>query len=168
LNTAKYAGAPETAKARELISLLEGVTEWAEPVRSGRRTYDDKKFFTSLKKQLDEGRPLSEKQIAAFGKLAARYAGRLDGGEKIADLIGVDAKSAEPALPPENAKEIETMLETLSKISKWAEPVKKGRRVYDDKDFFESLNRQYASRKNLSPKQVAALKRLAAKYADKT
>ena len=163
----KAMASEDTAKLKEAFGIL-AEAPWEPPTKKGARTYDDKKFFTSLKKQLDEGRPLSEKQIAAFGKLAARYAGRLDGGEKIADLIGVDAKSAEPALPPENAKEIETMLETLSKISKWAEPVKKGRRVYDDKDFFESLNRQYASRKNLSPKQVAALKRLAAKYADKT
>ena len=157
----------DTAKLKRAFEML-AEAPWEPPTKKGARTYDDKKFFESLKKQLDDGRPLSAKQIAAFGKLAARYADKIERGSEILDLVGVDPASSEPAPPPENAAEIETALSTLSKVSKWAEPVKKGRRVYDDKEFFESLNRQYAAKKALSAKQVAALKRLAAKYADKT
>jgi len=164
---AKAMASEDTAKLKEAFEILASAP-WDPPVKRGSRTYDDKKFFESLRKQLDAGRPLSEKQIAALRKLSARYADKLESGEKILDLLGVDPEAAQPAAPPENAAEIESALSALEKVSKWAEPVKKGRRVYDDKEFFESLNRQYSTKKALSPRQVAALKRLAAKYAEKT
>ena len=158
----------DTAKLKQAFDMLEKAP-WDAPVKRGARTYDDGKFFKSLKKQLDDGRPLSEKQIAAFGRLAAKYADRIEGGDKIVELLGVSSDKKEPtAEDAKNAADIEAALTALSKVSEWAEPVKKGRRVFDDKAFFESLSSQYASRKSLSPKQVAALKRLAAKYADKT
>jgi hypothetical protein len=50
-------------------------------------------------------------------------------------------------------------------VEKWAEPVQRGRRTYDDKEFFESLSRQRGNGKTLSDKQLAALRKLAAKYA---
>ncbi|MBR4956208.1 MAG: hypothetical protein IKZ31_00480 [Lentisphaeria bacterium] len=46
----------------------------------------------------------------------------------------------------------------------WAEPVKRGRFTFNDKDFYESLRGQFYNGKQLSPKQIAALQKLAAKY----
>ena len=60
----------ETAK---LLEFLATVTEWAPAERKGRRTYDDKAFYQSLAEQFNSGRKLSDKQVAALKKLAARY-----------------------------------------------------------------------------------------------
>ena len=52
----------------------------------------------------------------------------------------------------------------LDKVKTWEPPAKKGRFSFDDKKFFLSLKQQYAAGKSLSYKQLAALKKLAAKY----
>ena len=49
-------------------------------------------------------------------------------------------------------------------MAKWNEPVSRGKRVFDDAEFYGSLSRQFQEKKNLSPRQVAALKRLAFRY----
>jgi hypothetical protein len=56
-----------------LLAALEKVTEWAPAERKGRRTYDDKAFYKSLSDQFNGGRKLSDKQLAALKKLAAKY-----------------------------------------------------------------------------------------------
>ena len=57
------------------------------------------------------------------------------------------------------------MLEQLSRVTVWNPPVKKGRFTYDDREFYESLASQHARGRTFSPRQLAALKKLAAKYA---
>ncbi|MEI3003759.1 MAG: hypothetical protein V8T87_03955 [Victivallales bacterium] len=49
-------------------------------------------------------------------------------------------------------------------MTKWNEPKKVGRRIYDDKVFYESLSKQRSEGKALSDRQFAALQKLAAKY----
>ena len=66
-------GAADAGRAEALLQELSKVTAWGAPVKRGRYTYDDKKFYTSVKKQFDEGRTLSAKQLAALEKLAERY-----------------------------------------------------------------------------------------------
>ena len=148
----------------DLIAALDKV-EFNPPEKRGARVYDDKKFFKSLKDQLNAGRTLSEKQMSALMKLAARYSGSIPGYAGLASEAGVNvepaAQTAEPAGAPSDA---DILLNELSKVTAWAEPVKRGRRVYDDKDFFDSLMKQKKSGKVLSIKQVEALRKLAAKY----
>ena len=74
------------------------------------------------------------------------------------------APAAQPAEALGAPSDADVLLKELSKITAWAEPVKRGRRVYDDKDFFDSLMKQKKSGKVLSIKQVEALRKLAAKY----
>ena len=64
------AASPETER---LLEGLKAVTQWAEPVKRGRFTYDDKAFYESLAKQYAAGRRFSEKQQAALAKMAAKY-----------------------------------------------------------------------------------------------
>ena len=149
----------------DLIAALDKV-EFNPPEKRGARVYDDKKFFTSLKDQLNAGRTLSEKQMSALMKLAARYSGSIPDYAGLASEAGVNAEpvgqaAAEVAGAPSDA---DVLLRELSKVTAWAEPVKRGRRVYDDKDFFDSLMKQKKSGKVLSIKQVEALRKLAAKY----
>ena len=49
-------------------------------------------------------------------------------------------------------------------VKTWKPPFKRGRRLMDDAAFYESLSRQFAQKRSLSPKQIAALKKLAKRY----
>jgi DNA topoisomerase-1 len=137
--------------------------KWAEPVKRRNRVYDDKKFFDSLKKQTESGKVLSERQFSALGKIALKYREQIADFDKLAFALGVDP-SAPEAEGVANSEEVVQILEKMAKVGNWAEPVKKGRRVYDDKAFFESLSDQNKSGRAFSPRQVAALKKLAGKY----
>ena len=55
------------------LKFLSEVTKWEAPVKKGRFTFDDKKFYTSIARQFKENRELSSKQIAALIKLAEKY-----------------------------------------------------------------------------------------------
>ncbi len=133
------------------------------PSSKGRFSFDDKKFFTSLKKQALSGKVLSEKQTAALAKMAAKYRGELTNPALVDSILssGSEAKEAAPA--PESSLTAH-YLEELAKVTEWAEPTKKGRFSYDDKSFYESLARQYSAGGSLSVKQQAALAKMAAKY----
>ena len=50
------------------------MTEWAEPVKKGRFTFDDKVFYESVSRQFNSGKVLSPKQLAALEKLVEKYA----------------------------------------------------------------------------------------------
>ena len=52
----------------------------------------------------------------------------------------------------------------FGEIKTWREPVKRGKRTFDDKEFADSLSTQYARRKSLTPRQVAAMKKLILSY----
>ena len=49
-------------------------------------------------------------------------------------------------------------------LTKWRPVVKKGKRVYDDKAFIESLSDQYARRHSLTSRQIVALRRVTMLY----
>ena len=55
------------------LESLAGVSAWEPPVKRGRYTADDKKFYESLRKQFSEKKILSEKQVAALKKLVEKY-----------------------------------------------------------------------------------------------
>ena len=71
----------------------------------------------------------------------------------------------------EHAKEtadpafVQKCFQALENVVEWAEPVKRGKRVFDDKEFIDSLSGQFKAKGALSERQVAALKRTASKYA---
>ncbi len=145
-----------------LFAAFEHVT-FEPPTKKGRFTYDDKKFFESLRKQALGGKALSEKQTAALAKMAGKYRGELTDPARVDAILG-----AEPGPEGENSGAetvaVAHLLEELGKVTQWAEPVRKGRYTYDDKVFFESLVRQYSAGGRLSAKQQAALAKMAAKY----
>ena len=146
-----------------------------EPVtKRGRFSYDDRKFFDSLRKQALSGRALSEKQLGALRKLAQKYRGELTDPALVDRVLGMEAAAApakeeggaagETAAAPVASPETERLLEGLKAVTQWAEPVKRGRFTYDDKAFYESLAKQYAAGRRFSEKQQAALAKMAAKY----
>lgn len=158
------------ANYAELFAAFDKVN-FQPPTKRGRVTYDDKKFFTSLKNQALSGKPLSEKQTAALHKLAVKYQGELIEPDKLFQLLGVGANPASEESDQEGAasaaeavQEVVRLLEELGKVTQWSPPVKRGRSTFDDKEFYESLVKQFAAKKVLSPRQQSALVKLAARY----
>ena len=138
---------------------------FAPAVTRGSRTYDDKKFVTSLREQAANGRALTEKQLAALKKLAAKYASQFP-DRSAAAWLGADADAAPAEAAAKNSDPVDTaaLFAALGKVKKWEPPASKGRFSFDDRKFFMSLKQQYDAGKSLSFKQLAALKKLAAKY----
>ena len=160
--------APPQDDLAEVFTAMKAI-RWKAPEKGTRSSFDEKKFFASLQEQCSQGRTLSEKQLKALGRIAVRYKNELPGFKKIAAALHLDEKvtaAAEPAAPsaPVPMGEVDDLIRKMKKITRWAEPKKVRGRVYDDQAFFESLAKQRSSGKVLTEKQVAALKKTAAKY----
>ena len=138
--------------------------KWEEPSGRRGRTFDDKKFFQSLYSQVESGRVLSDKQIDVLKKLAIKYRDSISDFNMVAGELKIEEQPENNSANPGNQAEVEQLLAKLANVKEWAEPVKQGRRVYDDQAFYHSLSDQYNNGKTLSDKQIAALKKLADKY----
>jgi DNA topoisomerase I len=154
----------DTEKYKAIFAAFDNI-EWDEPTKSRGRTYDDKKFFTSLRKQAESGKVLSEKQMGVMTRFATKYKDKIENFAELCSLMEVDPNAAEAEKTPPDP-EVLKQLELLSKVTKWAEPTKKGKRVFDDKSFYESLDTQARSGRTLSPRQIGALKRIVTKYSE--
>lgn len=156
---ARESGEPVDPEQGRLLGALENV-DFQPPTKRGGRTYDDRKFYESLKKQLQEGRRLTDAQVNALKKLLARYRAQVADYEKLAaefELEGDQAKTVDQDV-------LSKCVALLNEIHTWEKPKKRGRRVYDDKQFAESIRRQFEERRSLSPKQLGALKKLLSRY----
>ena len=236
--------APDKAKFDAVFALLDQVKVWKEPMKVGRRVYDDKAFVESVREQADSGeRPLSTKQLEYLVRMALVYADQIPGAVKKLKELGlagnavVRGEKADPemvkycfdlmdriggmmknpflkslreqvehgrGLSPkqlsilakavgENAGTLEDcdavreklsefvpggfttmpsdpavpeLLKLMKGIKEWREPLKRGRRNYDDKAFVESLSAQFLRRHSLSPRQTMALRRVVVAYKD--
>lgn len=163
---AKASAASETEKADydKLFAAFADV-EFAPPAIRRGRSYDDRKFFDSLRKQAAAGRKLSEKQLTALGTMVDKYADKIKDLDFVRSALGLSSAAAgDPESGKSQQAEAKTLLDELAQVQTWAEPVKRGRFTYNDKDFYESLRGQFFNGKQLSPKQFAALQKLAEKY----
>lgn len=149
---------PRTETHRK-ISLLEGI-EFQEPRKVGRRTYDDGKFVTSLKQQVQNGRRLSDRQVAALDALLLKYAEQIPDFEEVSKTFSLKK--------PETADSGVTgeMLGLLKHVKEWNPPVKRGNREFNDQSFYDSLAGQFETKGTLSDKQIGALKKIIVRYAE--
>ncbi len=154
---------PASPATLKKLELLKGV-QFGEPRKFGKRVFDDKVFYESLSKQASDGRGLSEKQIAVLDRFLNKYHEQIPNFAAVAQELGVGAQVM-TASPAEIA-EAEKLIGWFRQVKEWREPVQRGRRTWDDKEFFHSLARQFGQRKQLSPRQQAALKKMIKKYAD--
>lgn len=150
--------APRTETHRKL-ELLEQV-EFSPARKIGKRTYDDKKFCDSLRQQVQNGRRLSDRQVAALDAVLTKYADQIENFESIKAELNMAAKP-EPA----DAGQTGALLDLLKNVQTWNPPVKRGNREFNDQSFYESLAGQFGTKGALSDKQVAALKKIVARYA---
>lgn len=147
---------PETFIKLDLVRSV----EFDPPRKVGKKTYDDREFLLSLDNQVRGGKRLSENQVRYLDRLVLKYA------HQIPDF---EARKPELNLAETPAAETDPLageiLELLGRITEWKEPVKRGLRVWDDKEFFQSLDRQFRQKKSLSPRQTAAMRKMASRYA---
>lgn len=145
-------------QSQEKLALFDGVA--FHPARKiGRRVYDDAKFVGSLREQVQSGRGLSAAQDAALAKILQKYADEIPDYSARTAALGLAAD--EPAAP---AADVEALLAAFANHQNWKPAVTRRGRVWDDKAFVESIRQQYQEKKALSPRQIAALKRMAASY----
>lgn len=156
------AAAPPQEKLADVFAAMKAIP-WKAPEKGFRR-FDEKKFFESLQDQSQRGRALSEKQLAALGRIAVRYKEQLPNYAMIAEVLHLEDTPQEAAAPAVPMGEADDLIAKMKSITQWNEPKKVRGRVYDDQVFYESLAKQRAAGKVLSEKQLAALKKTAAKY----
>ena len=119
-------------------------------------------FLNSLREQVDRGRLLSEKQFQILARSVGENAGALDDAEQVRTRLapyvpgGFEVAPVDPAVPE--------LLKLLEGVTEWKEPVRRGRRTYNDREFVSSLRDQYARRSSLSPRQALALRRVCVNY----
>jgi len=152
-------GAKDMAEPTEtegVLQALEQVREWAEPVKRGRRTYDDAEIVKSVREKfMTEGKITTRQQQMIF-RMACKYMGQIS-PERV-ETLGL--KAPEPPRT-ETSRKFE-LLETLD----LDEPRKVGNRTYDDGKFIRSLKEQVQGGRRLSERQVGALDSLLVKYAN--
>ena len=142
------------------LALLANV-RFEEPRKVGKRTYDDKKFVASLGDQITMGKRLSDRQVAYLDTLLTKYSDQLENFEAIKAEFKLGEKEeveADPTTAP--------VLALMEHVTEWAEPTKRGKREFNDKTFYESLASQFKGKGALSDRQLAALKKMVARYAD--
>ena len=166
---AAAAAAPPQDNLADVFNAMKAI-RWKAPDKGTRRGFDEKKFFESLQEQVGKGRTLSDKQLKSLGRIAVRYKNDLPDFAAIANALHLEEKTVPAAAPaaeparPVTMDEVDALIVKMKKITSWAEPKRVRNRVYDDQAFFESLAKQRAAGKVLTEKQVAALKKTAAKY----
>lgn len=79
------------APARELLGVFANIKEWAEPVKRGKRTYDDRAFIDSLSRQLDDRHFLTERQFDALKRVVRGYREQIPDYPALAERHGIKA-----------------------------------------------------------------------------
>ncbi len=116
------------------------------------------KFVASLDAQVKRGRRLSEAQLNALDSIVVAHA------DQIPDFESKRAELDLDRAPIAEDKESGPLLNAMRAVTEWKPAVQRGKREFDDRKFFESLDRQFGTRRSLSERQRAALKRMIARY----
>ena len=119
-------------------------------------------FLKSLYDQWDRGRELTMKQFSSLARAVGEKAAALpefaDVRSRLAEYVPAD-----PTLVPDDPT-VPKLLSLFKNVTKWRPVVKKGKRIYDDKMFIESLTDQFARRHSLTSRQITALRRVTVLY----
>jgi DNA topoisomerase I len=140
------------------LALLEKV-EFDPARKFGKKVYDDKEFCASLRNQVEGGKRLSPAQISYLDKILRKYSKQVPDFDAQVEALGL---TAEPEAPAEG--HLEEIMALFDAVKEWRPATTRKGRSWDDQEFLTSLKTQFEQRKQLSFKQVSALKRLAATY----
>jgi DNA topoisomerase-1 len=117
------------------------------------------RFVKSLSERVQSGRSLTESQSAALDRVILSHARLIENFEAVRTELDLQAPEN-----PEDDQESGPLIQALSPVQTWKEPVMRGKKSFDDKAFYESLSSQFARKGFLSVRQRAALKRLVRRY----
>lgn len=118
-------------------------------------------FYTSLRNQVQRGKRLSDKQRHYLDKMFLNSQEKIESFSKeMCEQLEIVYAKPEP----QNVEKTEDIIAGLATVTEWKEPVKKGRRVYDDADFYKSVATQYSVKKRLSEAQLKVLERMFLRY----
>jgi hypothetical protein len=84
-----FDSAPVDPTIPGLLKLMEGVVEWREKVKKGRKVYDDKGFVKSLADQFARKHSLSVRQVMALKRVAVAYRDKIPDYESKAEALGL-------------------------------------------------------------------------------
>ena len=120
------------------------------------------KFLTSLHRQFKQGRTLSGKQFAVLARSVCENAGDDELSRSLKSRLSAFVPDAaeKPAVDPT----LPELVAMLGEIKAWRDPVKRGKRTFDDRDFADSLSGQFARRRTLTPRQIVAMKKMLLSY----
>lgn len=159
LDTMGQSSRNEAARERadpELVKLCFNIVSRLGGMESSR-------FIKSLLDQYEHGRELSVRQLTVLARTISEHCDALDDAdairEKLSRILPAEteqSRQSDPAVPE--------LLEAFKAVREWREPARRGKKVFDDKEFIESLAAQFASQHALSERQNAALRRVAAIY----
>jgi len=116
-------------------------------------------FVTSLDARIKSGRRLTPAQLGALHNIIHAHASQIENFEAVRAQLGMEA-------PPEDDGSAPALLEAMTHVKEWKEPVQRGKRTFDDRLFYESLSKHFSTRKFLSPRQRSALARMVRRYRD--
>ena len=145
---------------QELLACLANV-EWAPPAKRGRRTFNDRKFYRSLARQVQQGSRLTNPQRASLKRLISKYHTQIEDFDQLSHKHGIEIPDA---VSEEHTREGRELLELTDSIQNWDTPRRRGKRVYDDREFTDSLRQQFGQRQCLSSRQLDALRRMLSRY----
>ena len=91
--TSDESEAPPDNESPLLMTMLNQVTQWQEPVSRGKMTFDDHAFFSSLSEQFNRKKSLSPRQRYAMKRMVFRYKSQIADFDKYADQLGLNKKS---------------------------------------------------------------------------
>lgn len=138
--------APETIKKLEVMKTV-SLDESTE------------KFVASLRGRVEGGRSLTQPQINALDRIVSSHAIQITNYSDIKESLGMGAT-------PERVEDTESgpLLEAMKHVTTWKDPVTRGKMVFDDQKFYQSLSQYFGRKGFLSDKQRAALKKVTARY----
>ncbi|MBO7299130.1 MAG: type I DNA topoisomerase [Kiritimatiellae bacterium] len=123
----------------------------------------DKAFVESLKKWVEGGRALTTKQQYRLQMIFnAMHENVTNFSPELCTDLGVEYKPVEKV----DTSRIEDLLTALSKVANWRQPSKRGKRVFNDYDFYTSVQQQFSNNKVLSDRQLYCLDRMVVTYKD--
>lgn len=117
-----------------------------------------RKFVDSLNSRVESGRCLTDAQLQALNNVVLSHSKHIPDFDQIKESLEL-ANSA-----VEDDNESGPLIGAMKDVKEWKEPVTRGKRVFDDKAFYESLSQHFQTKGFLSVKQRAALKRLVRRY----
>lgn len=117
-----------------------------------------RKFVDSLTRRVESGRRLTDPQLNALDSVLISFADKISDFDSVRESLDINRDNGVVD------EECGRLIEAMGHVNTWNEPVKRGRMVFDDRKFYDSLKHHFGMKKTLSPKQKAALVKMVKRY----